>query len=44
MEVEHDEIEPIEEETLQRPKRKLSSEHLAKMKVGRKRYLARLGG
>ena len=40
MEVEHDEIEPIEEETPQRPKRKLSPEHLAKMKAGRKRYLA----
>ena len=42
MEVEHDDIAPmeIEEETPQRPRKKLTQEHLAKMKAGRLRYLA----
>jgi len=40
MEVEHDDIVSVEEDTPQRPKRKLSKEHLAKMKAGRVRYLA----
>ena len=42
MEVEHDDIAPmeVEEETPQRPRKKLTQEHLAKMKAGRLRYLA----
>jgi hypothetical protein len=42
MEVEHDDIAPmeVEEETPQRPRKKLTPEHLEKMKAGRLRYLA----
>ena len=42
MEVEHDEIAPMEaeEETPRRPKKKLTPEHLEKMKADRRRYLA----
>jgi hypothetical protein len=42
MEVEHDDIAPmeVEEETPQRPRKKLTPEHLEKMKARRLRYLA----
>lgn len=43
MEVDHDEIAPMdieEEDTPQRPRKKLTPEHLEKMKAGRRRYLA----